>query len=92
MAHDALMAMRGLEVRMPSYQLCDLGFHSLDELATRAIVQYVGQLIAKGSCLYQFRHAIVGQGISLLWWRNKIVMQPHDMPTSPTHAVANIHA
>jgi len=44
---------------------------------------------SRATWLKQLDNAIVGHGISLLWWRSGGVKHPHDMPPSPFHAVTN---
>src|SRR5262249_2606590 len=79
-AHNALAAILGLEIRMLGEKIRDLGLDRLRQQRASPLPQDFGELIVKGSWLNQFEHAIVGHGISLLQWRSGVVKQPHDMP------------
>src|SRR5450432_54919 len=79
-AHDALVAVRGLQIGMLAEKARDLGLHRLGQQGTRPVAQDFGELIVEHSWLNQLGDVIVGHGISLLRWRSGGVRHPHDMP------------
>src|SRR5690349_14819408 len=81
-AHDALVAVRSLQIGMLAEKVRDLGLDRLGQQSTRPIAQDFGELIVEDSWLNQMDNVIVGHGISLLRWRSGGVKHPHDMPPS----------
>src|SRR5258708_1282597 len=81
-AHDALVAVRGLQIGMLAEKVRDLGLDRLGQQSTRPIAQDFGELIVDVSWLNQLDDVILGHGISLLRWRSGGVKHPHDMPPS----------
>ena len=92
MAHDALVAVLGLQIGMLAEKVCNLGHYCLGKQGTRPIAQDFGELILDVSWLNQLDDVIFRHGISLLRWRSGGVKHPHDMPPfrftpSPTLAM-----
>src|SRR6202035_1211219 len=81
-AHDALVAVRSLQIAMLAEKVRDLGLDRLGQQSTRPIAQDFGELIVDVSWLNQLDDVIFGHGISLLRWRSGGVRHPHDMPPS----------
>src|SRR6202030_1533284 len=81
-AHDALVAVRSLQIAMLAEKVRDLGLDRLGQQSTRPIAQDFGELIVDVSWLNQLDDVIFGHGISLLRWRSGGVKHPHDMPPS----------
>src|SRR6202035_1814908 len=81
-AHDALVAVRSLQIAMLAEKVRDLGLDRLGQQSTRTIAQDFGELIVDVSWLNQLDDVIFGHGISLLRWRSGGVKHPHDMPPS----------
>src|SRR6185436_15499764 len=81
-AHDALVAVRSLQIAMLAEKVRDLGLDRLGQQSTRSIAQDFGELIVDVSWLNQLDDVIFGHGISLLRWRSGGVKHPHDMPPS----------
>src|SRR6476659_8149682 len=79
-AHDALVAVRCLQIGMLAKKVRDLGLDRLGQQSTRPIAQNFGELIVDASWLNQLDDVIFGHGISLLRWRSGCVKHPHDMP------------
>ena len=79
-AHDALVAVRGLQIGMLAEKVCNLGLYRLGKQGTRPIAQDFGELILDVSWLNQLDDVIFRHGISLLRWRSGGVKHPHDMP------------
>ncbi|GLR87747.1 hypothetical protein GCM10007857_44580 [Bradyrhizobium iriomotense] len=79
-AHDALVAVRGLQIGMLAEKVRNLGLDRLGQQSTRPIAQDFGELIVDVSWLNQLDDVIFGHGISLLRWRSGGVKHPHDMP------------
>ncbi|MGY4362821.1 hypothetical protein ACVW0J_009314 [Bradyrhizobium sp. i1.7.7] len=79
-AHDALVAIRGLQIGMLAEKVCDFGLDRLGEKGTCPVAQDFCELIVEDSWLNQLDDVIVGHGISLLRWRSGGVKHPHDMP------------
>jgi hypothetical protein len=57
--HNALAAVRGLEIGMLSEKIRDLGLYGLRQQGARALSQDFGELVVKGSWLNQLEHVIV---------------------------------
>src|ERR1700741_5687220 len=81
-AHDALVAVRSLQIGMLAEKVRDLGLNRMGQQSTRPIAQDFGELIVDVSWLNQLDDVIFGHGISLLRWRSGGVKHPHDMPPS----------
>src|SRR5205823_12348329 len=78
--HDALVAVRGLQIGMLAEKVCDFGLDRFGEKGTCPVAQDFCELIVEDSWLNQLDNVIVGHGISLLQWRSGGVKHPHDMP------------
>jgi len=63
-AHNALLARRGLEIGMPCEKLGNLRFDRLGQQRTRAAAQDLGQGIGEGPWLGELDHVTVGHGVS----------------------------
>src|SRR5205085_4961825 len=81
-AHDAPVAVRGLQIGMLAEKVRDLGLDRPGQQSTRPIAQDFRELIVDVRWLNQLDNVIFGHGISLLWWRSGGVKHPHDMPPS----------
>src|ERR1700732_1058941 len=81
-AHDPLVAVRGLQIGILAEKVRDLGLDRLGQQSTRSSTQDFGELIVDVRWLNQLDDVIFGHGISLLWWRSGGVKHPHDMPPS----------
>src|ERR1700724_576505 len=81
-AHDALVAIRCLQIGMLAEKIRYLGLDRLSQQSTRPIAQDFGELIVDVSWLNQLDDVIFGHGISLLRWRSGGFKHPHDMPPS----------
>src|SRR5215471_3052915 len=80
MAHHALMARLGLEIRMLCEKLTNLRLDRLGQQRTRAAAQDLSQGIGEDPWLGQLDNVIVGHGVSLLHWRSGGVEHHHDTP------------
>src|SRR5450631_60314 len=95
-AHDPLVAVRGLQIGILAEKVRDLGLDRLGQQSTRSSTQDFGELIVDVRWLNQLDDVIFGHGISLLWWRSGGVKHPHDMPPSrfppsPTFSDSSTH-
>src|SRR5205085_391149 len=81
-AHDALLARRGLEIGVLCEKLGNLRF-DLGQQRTRAVAQDFCEGIAKGPWLGELDDVTVGHGVSLLHWRSGGVEHHHDTPPYP---------
>src|SRR5262249_5968620 len=81
-AHDALVAVRSLQIGMLADKVRDLGLDRLGQQSTRSNTQDFGELIVDVSWLNQLDDVISGHGISLLRWRSGAVKPPQDLPPS----------
>src|SRR4029077_5377104 len=80
--HDALVAVRSLQIAMLAEKVRDLGLDRLGQQSTRPSAKDFGEFIVDVSWLNQLDDVIFGHGISLLRWRSGGVKHPHDMPPS----------
>ena len=69
-AHDAPMAIAGLQISMFGQKLGNLGFDRLGQQSARPIAQDLSQMVGEGPWLNQLDDVIVGHGVSLLQWRS----------------------
>ena len=67
MAHDALVAILGLEIGMQAEGIGDLGLDRPGEQSTGPVAQDFRELVVEGSWLNQSDDVIIGHGISLVW-------------------------
>src|SRR6202030_1902393 len=82
-AHNALLAGRGLQIGVLCEKLGNLRFDGLAQQRTRAVTQDFRQGIAEGPWLAELDHVTVGHGVSLLHWRSGGVDHHHDTPPYP---------
>src|ERR1700719_3337236 len=82
-AHNALLAGRGLQIGVLCKKLGNLRFDSLAQQRTRAVTQGFRQGIAEGPWLGELDHVTVGHSVSLLHWRSGGVEHHHDTPPYP---------
>jgi hypothetical protein len=82
-AHDALLARRGLQIGVLCEKLGNLRFDGLGQQRTCAAAQDFCQGIAEGPWLGEFDHVTVGHGVSLLHWRSGGVEHHRDTPPYP---------
>src|SRR5205823_14256565 len=91
-AHDALVAVRGLQIGMLAEKVCDFGLDRFGEKGTCPVAQDFCELIVEDSWLNQLDNVIVGHGISLLQWRSGGVKHPTicRLPDSRRHQFSAI--
>src|SRR5512133_2602124 len=82
-AHNALLARRGLQIGVLCEKLGNLRFDGLAQQRTRAVAQDFRQGIAEGPWLGELDNVTVGHGVSLLHWRSGGVEHHHDTPPYP---------
>src|SRR6202040_590596 len=89
-AHDPLVAVRGLQIGILAEKVRDLGLDRLGQQSTRSSTQDFGELIVDVRWLNQLDDVIFGQGISLLRWRSGGVSTPTicRLPDSRRHQLS----
>src|SRR5215469_1062627 len=84
MAHHALIARLGLEIRMLCEKLSNLRLDSLGQQRSRAAAQDLCQGVGENPWLGELDDVTVGHGVSLLHWRSGGVGHHHDTPPYPS--------
>src|SRR6516225_10726687 len=83
MAHHALIARLGLEIRMLCEKLSNLRLDRLGQQRSRAAAQDLCQGVGENPWLGELDDVTVGHGVSLLHWRSGGVGHHHDTPPYP---------